>query len=226
LSCLNKAQNNNQRYVYNNYYGTDTATIGSSVREEYFVNVKVELKSDLEENLIAYYRDSTGTVRQFTNGTFFNKYIFKDDNSNDFFELPTVTYYYFNKNEKLVSATDSYSNLLWGSSKNTIKVGTQTMKTKIVQGTYQLLTNEDVTTSTENKYATDNTAAQLSALLSTVTTPEQTIYNSLYNDTGMNNWYKITWRTAVYDFKTRKFKCTSVHYADTGYIDEICFVEI
>jgi hypothetical protein len=100
-------------------------------------------------------------------------------------------------------------------------------------GTYELLTSSDVTVSNGNTYTSSNSTAKLSALLSTVTNPELTIINTEYGNTvfskesDANNWYSAKWRTAVYDFKTRKFECTSVHYNDsTGYVDEICFAEL
>jgi hypothetical protein len=73
-----------------------------------------------------------------------------------------------------------------------------------------------------------NNTETLSALLSTVTTTEQTIVNPDGIDSYTHiDWSSATWRTAAYDFKTRKFKCTSVTYDDTtGYMTEICFEEI
>jgi hypothetical protein len=57
---------------------------------------------------------------------------------------------------------------------------------------------------------------------------ESTIENSpAPSSYDSSDWYSATWKTAAYDFKTRKFKCTEVHYnEDTGYIDRISFVEI
>ena len=53
LSCLNKAQNNNQKYVYNNYYGTGTQNFGAPDREEYFIDVEVTINSPLYDNIKA-----------------------------------------------------------------------------------------------------------------------------------------------------------------------------
>ena len=97
LSCLNKAQNNNQKYVYNNYYGTDTATIGSSDRAEHFIDVEVTIKSTLCDNVKAYYRDSKGKNQRIiglTDGTNYKDKVFS--NSGIHFDDPTIYYYYFN----------------------------------------------------------------------------------------------------------------------------------
>lgn len=42
-----------------------------------------------------------------------------------------------------------------------------------------------------------------------------------------NKWSSAEWRTALYDLKTRKFKCTKMDYSlITGRINSICFEEI
>ena len=60
LSCLNKAQSNNQRYVYNNYYGTDNTD--TEARTEFFIDVVVKLKTPLREELRLFYRDRSGNL--------------------------------------------------------------------------------------------------------------------------------------------------------------------
>ncbi len=39
-------------------------------------------------------------------------------------------------------------------------------------------------------------------------------------------WTKIIWKTAAYDFKSKRFKCTKVGYSLEGRVNEICFEEV
>jgi len=101
-------------------------------------------------------------------------------------------------------------------------------KTSIVDGNeYHLLSGTNIENYTST--AVDKTSsAQIAALLSTVSIMEQTIVNSpIPTSHNATDWYSATWKTAAYDFKTRKFRCTGVHYNDnTGYVDKISFEEI
>lgn len=238
LSCLNKAQNNNQRYVYNNYYGTDTETIGADARAEYFIDVEVKLKSYLTEGLSVYYRDASGKSNRIIGKasspieTNFSDKLF-NGNVNGF-KMPTVIYYYFT-NGKLQKASESYADAMWSrasmSKDRTIQQllsNSEYLKTSFGnESTYHLLSGtgiEGTTTSVEAR----KESAQLAALLSTVNLMEQTIINPVPPTTYNNSdWYSATWKTASYDFKTRKFKCTGFEYNDdTGYINKISFEEI
>lgn len=223
LSCLNKAQSNNQKYVYSKYYGKDT-TEDTTSRAEYIVDVKVEIKNPINETLKVYYRNSQGKIVESLSQTYTDVKPFSDS-SRYKFTVPTVNYYYFKytgtdkkntsvENSKLVGETDSYKNVLWNTSNS---LGpTKSLKS----GTYPTSMSAGVYSITE-----DNTG-KLSALLTTVTTVEQTIVNEDYTSFGDADWYSATWKTAAYDFKTRKFECTGVTYnEDTGYINSISFVE-
>ena len=88
--------------------------------------------------------------------------------------------------------------------------------TTLTNGTYNLF----------NDGTDDGDIGKLAALLSVATLTEQTIVNKDYAYTS-TDWYCATWRTAAYDFKTRKFKCTGIEYSnETGYISKIKFEEI
>jgi hypothetical protein len=239
LSCLNKAQNNNQRYVYNNYYGVDGENISASARTEYFIDVEVEIKSTLSERLNVYYRNSSGTSYPVVGLTSsspspdnFNDTIF--DGASNHFKTTDKIYYYYFEDGSLKKEETTYADAMWTGgkmSKNmTIRKllsDSSNLQTSFVSGTYHLLSGtdiENVTSSSENR----KDSAKLSALLSAVTIMESTILNpntpSSYTD---SDWYSATWKNAAYDFKTRKFKCTGVEYNDdTGYINKISFEEI
>lgn len=44
--------------------------------------------------------------------------------------------------------------------------------------------------------------------------------------TSEKRWTKIIWKTAAYDFKSKRFKCTKVGYSSEGRVNEICFEEV
>ena len=119
LSCLNKAQNNNQKYVYNNYYGTETESLGTADREEYFIDVEVELKSSLYDNLKAYFKDSKGKFQRCilspSAGSIvknnYNDKVFLGAGTNHF-NIPLVDYYYFEQG-KVVQEKKKYTDIMW-----------------------------------------------------------------------------------------------------------------
>ncbi len=221
LSCLNKAQSNNQKYVNQNYYGTEN--LGPEYRQEYLIDVEVVLKKPIQETITVYKLGNSGKKVQLTTGeeaTPKTK-MFK----NNHFVLPRLDWYYFDngKVRKGASSQNSYAEVLWKNSSAVLNYNlkTTTIDTKLNAGTYNLL-NE----------VGDANIGKLSALLSTATTVEQTILNKSYGDetisgSSSNDWYSATWKTAAYDFKTRKFKCTGVEYStETGYVSKIKFEEV
>lgn len=221
LSCLNKAQSNNQKYVNQNYYGTEN--LGPEYRQEYLINVNVTLKKTIKEKITVYVLDSSGKKRALTTGveaTPATKMF-----GNNHFVIPKLDWYYFKdgKVKKGESNDNSYVQKLW-KIPGTVNYNLMTteIETKLTNGTYSLL-NE----------ANDNNIGMLSALLSTATEVEQTISNreayGSQTTTGSisTDWYSATWKTAAYDFKTRKFKCTGITYnTETGYVSEINFEEV
>ncbi len=215
LSCLNKAQSNNQKYVNNNFYGTDSADVGADARKELLIEVNVKLKNTIQEEVIVYYRNNQGKVIQ-EQSKEYNVQPFKPgSNTQNKFELPVITYYHFNGKKIEKAKTNTYQNAMWGANKNMIqnsKLKTSTFDTVLKGGnTYSIL---------------NDSTGQLAALLSTVTTPEQTIYKQGYSGSGNEDWYSATWKTAANDFKTRKFKCAGLGYSEEGYVNEVSFEEI
>lgn len=233
LSCLNKAQSNNQKYVYNNYYGTDLATIGKEDREEFFIDVQVEIKnSPLYDEVKAYYKDRAGKYHRaigldIANSIVKANYGDKVFNSNqNAFKSPTVYYYYF-KGGKVYQETGNYVDIMWNPGSKNKKLyeilDSGKIETKVTPGIYNLLTNED-TTSVSNLTET----AKLAALISTVSLKSQELTN---NETPSSfdktDWWYCTWTTSASDFKTRKFKCIGVEYdEDNGYATKISFEEV
>lgn len=223
LSCLNKAQNNNQKYVNYNYYGTDN--LESEYREEYLIDVEVTLKKTIQESVRVYKLGATGKKVQLTEGVEATPTakMFKENH----FEVPNNIVWYYFEGKKVKRGTGSYAQTLWTSPTNKLNYNLKsiTFDTKLTAtatGTTYSLLNE----------TNPDHIGKLSALLSTATTVEQTIINDAYGSGSVtggvsNDWYSATWRTAAYDFKTRKFKCTGIEYnKDTGYVSKLKFEEI
>lgn len=249
LSCLNLAENNNQKYLYNIYYGEDTSEITYNERESLLVNVTVTLNSSVVEKVTVYHRDTeTRKIMQTAaasgNERVYNFRPFKDAKG---FELPNITYYYFqgsssaNGTVESETATDgisytigaentTYAKALWPNTNlSNGKLQTITYETAMDPDTYSLVaTNEETGSYSLNSDSRRNTG-MLMALLSTVTETEQTIYNDNYTDSGdegVNGWYCATWTTAAYSFKSKKFKCTGIEYNSSGYVSSLSFEEV
>ena len=249
LSCLNKAQNNNQKYVYSNYYGTDSPNIGADNRIEYFMNVKVKLNTPLYDKIEVYYKNSKGKYQKLVGGPNkssglkdneltknFKNELFSSSSGSETetvkFDIPTVDYYYF-KNGKLYRENDSYISIMWKTGKSNLslydiltnKDGSGQIQTNVTKTDYSLLGGVDDKNSTDSQISD---AAKLSALITTVSLKKQTVNNDrpLTNYNG-GDWSYCTWTTSASDFKTRKFKCTGSKYdVNTGYIEELDFEEI
>ena len=217
LSCLNKAQSNNQKYVNNNYFGRDN--LDSSTRAEYLIDVEVTLNNTIQESVRVYKLNTAGKRVQTTTGEVVSTTdkLFKST-SPVHFDVPNSIIWYYFENGKVKKETGNYSNTLWSNPNSIINstLKTQTIDTKLTAGTYNLFTDGNTD---------DGKIGKLSALLSTATLVEQTVYNDTYTDS--EEWYCATWRTAAYDFKTRKFKCTGIEYSDeTGYVSKLKFEEV
>ena len=221
LSCLNKAQSNNQKYVNQNYYGTEN--LGSEYRQEYLIDVEVTLKKTIQERITVYKLRSNGKKEQLPMNQEAKPTtkMFK----NNHFKVPKLNWYYFKNGQiyKGESTETTYPSVMWNNYNSVLNYNLKTIEinTKLTAGTYRLL-NE----------AGSNNIGKLSALLSTATEVEQTIINESYGSSTTSggtsdDWYSAVWRTAAYDFKTRKFKCTGLTYnEETGYISKISFEEI
>ena len=252
LSCLNKAQNNNQKYVYNNYYGTDQATIGSEDRAEYFIDVEIKLNSPLCDKVEAYYKDNKGKYQKLAGGPNislsglsesnvklnFNNKLFSSTGTVKF-NIPEINYYYF-KQGKLYQENKPYTDIMWShSGKNStlydiLTKGVESGKsgqieTQIKDGEYSLLARDEAGKGGDSTQDQISDTARLSALITTVSLKKQTVNNNKETFTNFSggDWWYCTWTTAASDFKSRKFKCTGTEYNyDTGYIEKLRFEEL
>lgn len=223
LSCLNKAQNNNQKYVYNNYYGTDSSS--KDAREEYFMNVTVKINSPLIETVRAYCKKADGNYERVVgppgNNNYKKIFVYK------YFENPDVHYYYFEKG-KVYEKVEKYTTIMGiNTGKSLYELLTNVNSSNSYgAGTYELIASDERTGGV--KIAGEKGSAMLAALVTTVSMKNLPVYrNPEPTSFGKEDWYYCERITAASDFKTRKFKCTGTVYNDkTGYIEKISFEEV
>lgn len=204
ISCLTKAQSNNEKYVAGDKYLT-----GNKYGEKYWINVYVNINSPLQESLEIYYFDET------TSG--FNKQQMQmegeDKTGSKSITMGEVGFV-FNKKEGKI-----YSNF-----KEDTRLTTQYKDVTTLTGM------DVLSTSTTNKLhngTEDYSLTPLQLIVSFASTNmKQTITNQGSQD-DLKVWSTAVWTSALYDFKTRRFKCDDIKYSDeTGRVNEIYFSEI
>lgn len=208
ISCLTKAQSNNEKYVAGEKYLT-----GNKYGEKYWINVYVNIKSDLEESLEVYYFDDM------TAGFNKQKMLLEGE------ALPTVNGvpsdikmgdigFVFNKKDgKIYSTFDEGTDL----------------KTQ-----YKTVTSLDgmevLSTSSTNKLHSGTENYEVTPLQTLVSFAGTNMKQTITNQGGQDQlkiWSSAVWTSALYDFKTRRFRCDDIKYSDiTGRVNEIYFSEI
>ena len=223
ISCLTKAENNNKKY-----YEGGSFLSGQKYGETYWINVYVNLKSDLMEELIVYHMQSgTDSIykqvlqygdecKEYTLG----EIEFKFETT----EEGTEPYTYFTEDTELESRTEKISatNPPPGRDASDFINISDTLITDN-GNTYNawLYKKTGSTVNTE-----DETPLQI--LLDTCSSNiKQIVTNKEDNKESLEAWSSAEWRTALYDFKMRKFRCDNIKYSEvTGRVNEIYFSEI
>ena len=209
ISCLTKAINNNEKY-----YEGENFLSGQRYGETYWVNVYVHLNSDLEEQMIVYHMEAED------NGIY--KQVLQYGNKCEDYTLEEVgfkfdskgnDYTMFRGNHKLKSALNKLS----GASfiKCSQNVGDSNY--------YSILYAKKIDGSVDTHSYTP-----LQKLVATSDfNVRQIVTNNEDNKDSLEAWSSAEWRTALYDLKTRRFKCDDIKYSDvTGRVNEIYFSEI
>lgn len=239
ISCLNKAKSNNEKYAEGGAFLAD-----NMYGKDFYVDVYIKLtntkKKYLQESLEIYYMDK-GQQRQFfsrkdpeTNNDI-TKVIIPNppgsgrtlkmgDSDVGFFqgnELPSKFYTTFNKNTELESLEVDIDTEING------------IKPIQVDGGEFPKSDSDYKDYNGNKlvkYYSLRDDKNLAKLLELSTKSENgNLTRTVYNRTGANLdiWSMVVWKTALYDLKSRKFKCDMIHYSEkTGRVDAIAFSEI
>lgn len=234
ISALNKADSNNEKYVLGNFLA------GGTSGEEYIIDIVVTLKGSepLSDRITVNYIDNTGSSsytkeRAYATGQGPGGITFQDLADDYNLKLPS----------------EDYSDVLYTASVDLseVKLLTQTIESKVDAGTYHLLDTSKFKASGEYTKESISSDTDLKLLISMTDSMSQYIKNidpdqdktktTNYN-INKGHWSSMEWKTALYDLKSRKFKCaeldasgnevgTGIHYNETtGVIDRISFVEI
>lgn len=221
ISVLNKALSNNEKYVLEKF------VTGGGYNTDFIIDIQVELKSALEESItISYIQQTANKVSElpYTNGE-------GPSNAGTRYRLLSTSPKFFN-------APDSdYQKFIYNSvSKwSTLYFVTQNINTAVSGGVeYHLLGNDGdnpdpLNDSVNEKNEQLNANNTLKQLLSQSTVMSQTIKNTTSSTFAPEGWSQATWKPAIYDLKTRKFKCLSEETLisdKTGRIVKMAFKEI
>lgn len=205
ISCLAKAQSNNEKYVEGGSFIT-----GNKYGEAYWINVYIDIDKSLSEELIVYKYDNAQKVIAFD--------VAKVDG-----KLGGITPYKMSE-VGFIFGSDAYTTF-----NEDTELGPQSAE---LTGAGYINKDEVVYTYNGVEYngqlykgATgDNTPLRNLVTFSSVNM-KQTVTNNTGKD--LDQWCYAEWRTALYDFKTRKFKCDDITYSEsTGRVNALFFSEI
>lgn len=225
ISVLNKALSNNEKYVLEKF------VTGGGYNTDFIIDIQVKLKSSLTESIaISYVQQTANRVSEVPyttgdgprNGGNLFKMVNPTPNAPKFFNPPDKDY------QKIIYGSENKWNSLNFATNNAIPTN--------VQGgvEYHLLGHNgedpdpinDSVSEKNRQLEEDNTLKQL---LSQSTVMSQTIKNRTGSTFAPEGWSQATWKPAIYDLKTRKFKCLSDETLisdKTGRIVQMIFEEI
>lgn len=219
ISCLNKAKSNNEKYAEGGRF-----LIGNEYGKNFYIDVWVRLKESgnyLEESVTVYHFNNNGVEEPYMGTT--NKIQLEDGTqltlTSAGFSIDKNLYTHFSRtNQDVYEVWPDTINLKFNDASDLRPGG----GTNSYDGNkyYSLLDNPDTGNSENNlvKLINLSNKSDTGSLDRTVT-----------NTTGKNLkiWSRIIWKTALSDFKSRRFKCDFVGYnSKTGRVNQIIFSEI
>lgn len=242
ISCLSKAVNNNEKY-----YEGGSFLSGQKYGEKYWVNVYVNLNSCLKEEIYVYHYAKTlggsstdlglySQEQRFTNPVDDDGYEinltlgifgFSFDGYTDFRAADKLNYNESN-GKTLVRILDPAnstlnisSNKLIDASADAVKIKDEDTNLEYNAWLYRKKADGSVDTDQNNKTPLHNLLKTANSNLKEIVT------NTSNEKESLEIWSSAEWRTALYDFKTRKFRCDNIKYSKvTGRVNEIYFSEI
>lgn len=201
LSCLNKAKSNNEKYVEEGAFLS-----GTRYGDDYVIEVCVRINKPLSEVIEIYYLDETTNteLRRSLTSTIPVATNNEDELSSLGIDLiSSGSYTKFKPEDKLVSAEKS----LDGANHMIKDGGSKEFET---QKYYSLISDKEIIERLL-EFSTKN--------------PKITVKNT--DSSTLRYWSTAVWETALYNFKTRKFKCDSIQYSEkTGRVNAIYFSEL
>lgn len=229
ISCLTKAINNNEKY-----YDGGSFLSGYKYGEKYWVNVYVNIKSDLREEIIVYClaRDigvagaDTGIYKQqqrFTTPT--------DPETGVKLNLRLDIFGFdFSGGYTKFSNTDDFKYESPGLSR--VLTGGEFIDTSAVvatdSSTGEIKEYNAILYSKKGDGSVDTSSTTpLQVLVKTADSNLKQIVTNDGTKQDFDIWSTAEWRTALYDFKTRRFRCDNMKYSEiTGRVNEIYFSEM
>lgn len=203
ISCLNKAKSNNEKYAETKGFFTGTKYETEREDNNYYIDVYVNLNSNLKESLEIYYLNSEGRrVQSFdtamSTGVTMKDALFKfTSNYTDFKETDEL------KVRAEPELTDSSKYMVADGGSHSFEIEGTSKKYYSLRGDERLA--DILNFSGENM--------------------KQIVTNT--NKETYNVWLQAVWSTALYDFKTKRFKCDYIGYSSvTGRVNKIYFSEL
>ena len=205
ISCLNKAQSNNEKYAEGNRFLS-----GSAYGTQYYIDVWVNINSPLEEKLEVRYYDKN------------QKEVVAYDDDAPLVDGKELTMNDVGLFAGIDISKDNYTSFGITSPLKTTTVVLDTSK----DNRYMEANSGSKTDSETGKnYYSLLDDSQLETLLDF----SNFLTIKVDNNTGENleYWSSATWQTALYNFKTKRFKCDFIGYNDeTGRVNAIYFSEL
>lgn len=220
ISCLNKANSNNKKYADGGGFIT-----GNEYGKDFYIDVYVRLtRGPLEESIEYYY---------FNNGIQEQGFGKLDGTTSDSpkkismadvgFEIDGKGYY------TILRDTDAIENV-------TKEIGTDVLGIKALLpngGTYTCETPFNSTTKIEGYYSLRDLKNDNDSIVKLIELSNKSDNGNLnkiaVNSTGkdLDIWSRVIWKTALSDFKSRRFKCDFLGYnKKTNRVCELYFSEI
>ena len=205
ISCLNKAQSNNEKYAEGNRFLS-----GNAYGNQYYIDVWVSINSPLEEKLEVRYYDKN------------QKEVIAYDDDAPLVDGKELTMNDVGLFAGIDISKDNYTSFGITSPLKTTTVVLDTSK----DNRYMEANSGSKTYSETGKnYYSLLDDSQLETLLDF----SNFLTIKVDNNTGENleYWSSATWQTALYNFKTKRFKCDFIGYSEvTGRVNEIYFSEL
>lgn len=233
LSCLNKVISNNSKYAQGGAFLGGNASLGDlKQRENYWINIKLKLKTDLEECLIVYYCNTANRIVERswepTGEAVYVRDIPKFSNAITKVRGKDSDTHYTNFTTDMPIKGSMYKETTGlPVSSLTVDIFGNSSNYKDPDGFVSLIykdSNGDVSdmnpdiTNLLNRIQTLSNNESSSNLTYVVSNKDKNTYTI---------WTSIEWRTVLYDLKNRKFTCKDMTYnTTTGRVNEIVFEEI
>lgn len=204
-SCLNKAHNNNKKYVEGGSFFND-----GGYGEDYKINVSVKLKTTLTESIIVLAKKKSSNEQYIEGSVFGESYNVKNKNYVNL-KLDDV----FKITDSVLTDFDEDDVLKYNMSNEFTPSGIYNLVDPSISDSNNILIKL-INLSHEPKQIVKNKENPANYIFDKDAVPQQSF-----------GWTTATWSTYLYSFNQKKFKCNTIEYNQkTGLINKIVFEEI